>query len=291
MTLPFKISHPFIFILPWLVIFFTFWLYPIFFSLYLSFTNYSLINPDASQWIGFQNYQKLFRDELFWLSLKNTLIFALGTIPVTIALAIAAANAIHRIKKFQGVFRSAVFLPSVVSITVLSLIFIQFYSNDGYGHWLASLIGLGSIDQGILLNEKTALAGIMVMDIFVSAGYFSVLFLAAIKNIPEELYESADIAGATGSQKFRHITLPLLRPMIAFSVVVSTIKSMQLFTEILIMTKGGPLHATTTLVYEIYELGFREFRMGYASAMAYVLLVLVGFLAWIQIRLLRKGTT
>ena len=110
-----------------------------------------------------------------------------------------------------------------------------------------------------------------------------------MKNIPEDLYESAEISGASGPQKFWYITLPLVRPMILFSVVVSTIKSLQIFTEIFIMTKGGPLHATTTVVYQIYELGFREFKMGYASAMAYLLLALIGWLAWLQIRLLRKG--
>jgi multiple sugar transport system permease protein len=288
MTIPSKFPRPLFFILPWIVAFLVFWLYPLSYSFYLSFTDYSLINPDATRWTGFANYNHLFQDPLFWIALKNTLFFSVGTIPITVVLAIAVANTIHHTRRLQFLFRSAVFIPSMVSITVLSLIFVQFYSAEGYLNGLAGSIGLSSIRPGILLNERMALAGVMAMDVFVSAGYFSILFLAAIKNIPEELYESAEISGADGFQKFWYITLPLLRPMILFSVVVSTIKSLQVFTEIFIMTKGGPLHATTTIVYRIYELGFREFQMGYASAMAYVLLAIIGLAAWMQIRLLRK---
>lgn len=284
-----SISGPLVLVIPWMLVFSVFWLYPILYSFYLSFTNYSMVSPDSTQWIGIENYTTLLTDANFLLSLKNTFIFCIGTIPITTILAILLANTIHQTSKFQSFFRSAVFLPSMVSITVLSLIFIQIYSHDGYLSFLARLAGFQHGQQGILLNETTALAGIMAMDVFIGTGYFSILFLAAIKNIPVELFESADIAGAGSWQKFRYITIPLIRPMILFTIVISSIKGFQVFTEIYMMTKGGPLHSTTTVIYYVYELAFRDFQMGYASAVSYVLLILIGLLAWLQIRLLKSA--
>lgn len=284
-------SHPFAFILPWIIIFSVFWAYPIVYSFYLSFTDYSLLSPEKAQWIGIENYSAMLNDDTFRLALKNTLIFCIGTIPVITALAILFANAIHQASRFQSFFRSAIFLPSIISVTVLSLIFVQLYSQDGYISFLARLTGIQTGPEGILLSEKTALAGIMGMDIFIGTGYFCILFLAAIKNISVELYESADIAGASSWQKFRYITLPLIRPMILFSIVIGTIKGFQIFTEMYIMTKGGPLHSTTTVIYYVYELAFRDFRMGYASAVAYILLIIMGLLAWLQIGILNKNDT
>ncbi|MBL7996376.1 sugar ABC transporter permease [bacterium] len=285
------ISSPLVFVMPWIIVFSVFWLYPIVYSFYLSFTDYSLVSPETTRWIGIENYRGMLSDETFRLSLKNTLIFCAGTIPVITALAILLANAIHQAASFQAFFRSSVFLPSMISVTVLSLIFVQLYSQDGYLSFLARLVGIQTGQEGILLNENTALAGIMGMDIFIGTGYFCILFLAAIKNISADLYESADICGASSWQKFRYITLPLIRPMILFSIVIGTIKGFQIFTEMYIMTKGGPLHSTTTVIYYIYELAFRDFRMGYASAVAYILLIIMGVLAWVQIGIFNKKDT
>lgn len=283
------ISHPIVFVLPWIIVFSIFWLYPIVYSFYLSFTNYSLVSPESTQWIGIDNYRQLLNDKMFRLALKNTMIFCAGTIPIITVLAVLLANAIHQTSKLQPFFRTTVFLPSMISITVLALIFVQLYSYDGYLSFLAKLAGIQPGQQGILLNERTALLGIMGMDIFVGSGYFCILFLAAIKNIPVELFESADIAGAGSWQQFRYITLPLIRPMILFTIVISSIKGFQIFTEMYVMTKGGPLHSTTTVIYYVYDLAFRDFRMGYSSAVAYILLILTGIMAWLQIRILRKS--
>lgn len=283
--------HPFLFLLPWLLTFVFFWLYPFLFSLYLSFTDYSLLNTSTAEWIGMAHYQKLLSDPLFWTALKNTIVFCLVTIPVTIALSIVLANAIHLTNAFKSIIRTSVFVPSIVSITVIALIFVQFYSHNGYLSMLAQFLGFDEEKRGLLLNDRTALFSIMVMDILVSTGYYAVLFMAAIQNISNDLFENAELAGANALQKFWHITLPQLRPMILFALVINTIKSFQIFTEIFMMTKGGPLHATTTMIYRIYELGFRDFQMGYASAMAYLLLLIIGVFAWIQIRLLKTKET
>lgn len=276
----------FVFVLPWLITFSAFWLFPIGYSFFLSFTDYSLISPAKMQWLGFGNYERLFTDHIFLLSMKNSLIFCAGTIPVTIILAILIANSIHS-AAMQTFFRASVFLPSVLSVTVVSLVFIQLYSQEGYISFLGRLIGLDFGAQGVLLNENTALMGIMAMDILINTGYFSILFLASIKSISTDLYENADIAGAGSWQKLRYITLPLIRPMILFSIVIGTIKGFQIFTEIYVMTKGGPLHSTTTAIYYIYEQAFRDFNMGYASAAAYVLLITISLLAWVQFKIIR----
>lgn len=279
--------HPFLFILPWLFTFAAFWLYPFVFSLYLSFTNYSLLNTASAQWIGMVHYKKLFGDPLFWTALKNTIVFCSVTIPVTITLSIVLANAIHLTKALKPLIRTSVFIPSIVSVTVIALIFIQFYAHDGYLSLLGQFLGFDEQQRGLLLNDQTALFSIMLMDILVSTGYYAILFLASIQSISADLFENAELAGANSLQKFWHITLPQLRPMILFALVINTIKSFQIFTEIFMMTKGGPLNTTTTMIYRIYELGFRDFQMGYASAMAYVLLIIIGVFAWIQIRLLK----
>ena len=279
----------FIFVMPWIILFSVFWMYPIGYSFYLSFTDYSLISPEKTQWIGAGNYEQLFGDDVFLLAMKNTLFFCAGTIPLTTVLAILLANTIHQSARMQAFFRASVFLPSVISVTVISLIFIQLYSQDGYINLLGRLIGFNFARQGILLDENTALLGIMAMDILIGTGYFCILFLASIKNISADLYESADIAGASAWQKLRYITVPLIRPMILFSIVIGIIKGFQIFTEIYIMTKGGPLHSTTTAIYYIYELAFKDFNMGYASAAAYVLLFTISILAWIQFKLIKSS--
>jgi len=279
---------PLLFVLPWLIAFALFWLFPFLYSLALSFTNYSLLNPGTTEWIGLQNYQRLLQDPNFWLAMKNTTFFCLGTIPVTMALALWMAEGIHQTTRFQKIFRTAVFIPSIVSVTVISLIFIQFYTQNGYLQSLAALLGIVAPDRGILVSEKTALLGIMAMDVFISSGYYAIIFLAGIAAIPVDYYEEASLVGAGAWQKFRHITLPQLRPILLFAVIINTIKSFQVFTEIFMMTKGGPLHSTTTMVYQVYDWGFKDFRMGYASAMAFVLLLILGLCAWLQIRLMRE---
>ncbi len=280
---------PVLFILPWILVFGAFWMYPIVYSFMLSFTNHSLVEPDKTAWIGLQNYHDLYSDPVFLVSIKNTFLYCVVTIPVTIVLAILIANNIHRTRKGELIFRTALFLPSVISVTVLALIFIQFYAPQGYLHRFIQWIGFLGQSRGLLLEEQTALWAIMVMDIFIGTGYYSILFAAAIKNVPVDLYESADISGASEGQKLRYITLPLIRPMILFSVVIGTIKGLQVFTEIYIMTKGGPLRSSTTMIYYVYELAFKNFEMGYASAAAYVLLFITGILAWMQFRLLRTA--
>jgi len=276
---------------PWVITLVVFWVYPLLYALLLSFTEYRTLTNEMT-FIGLENYAEVFSDSSFWNALKNTAIFTFGTVPVTTAFALALASALqHRGKRISAVFRASYFLPSVTSLVVIALIFTNLYARDGYVNAIAAMMGLPHPENGWLLTEGTALPAIMAMDIWISTGYYMILFLAGMEAISKDLYESAELAGASKWQQFWRITLPMLRPTLLFVVVINSIKSFQIFVEIYVMTKGGPLGATTTLVYEVYHQAFEQSdRMGYASALAYVVFVILLVMSLIQMRLLRVRT-
>jgi len=283
-----KPKTTFLFLLPWLLILILFWLFPIIYSLILSFTEYNVLTGQA-KWIGLANYFELFKDPDFWVALKNTIIFVVGTIPFTTIFALILAVLINQKIPLKSLFRAGFFIPSITSMVVIALIFTNLYAKDGYINFLFNLIGLPTPEKGWLLSEKTALLSIMGMDIWMATGYYMLLFLAALQAIPVELYQVSDIFGASFFQKLWHVTLPHLRPMTLFIILINTIKSFQIFVEIFIMTKGGPLNSTQTLVYLVYEQGLHKFKMGYASAIAYVLFFIILVFSLIQMKLFRVG--
>ncbi len=277
---------------PWMITFLVFWLFPLIYALYMSFTRYLTLRNEA-EWIGFDNYVRIFNDDLFWTALANTSIFVVGTIPFTTALALGLALAVHRVKKFRNFFRSAFFLPSVSSLVVLSLIFTNLYAKDGYINYLLQMLGLDYPERGWLLEPSTALFAVMGMEVWISAGYYMVIFLAALQTIPKDYYEAAELAGANLWTQLTRITIPLLRPTLLFVLVINTIKSFQVFVEIYVMTKGGPLHATTTLIYQVFINAFEKAdMMGYAAALAYVVFIIILLFSLLQIKILRidRGT-
>ncbi len=273
---------------PWSLTFLVFWAFPVAYSLYISFTDYQLL-AGASQWVGLDNYRELLGDPAFLAALKNTFIFVLGTIPVTTVCALALALLVNRQFRGRALFRSAFFLPSITSMVVVALIFTNLYARGGYVAFLAGLAGWDAPINGFLYDDATALYSIMAMDIWMSVGYYMLIFLAGLKAVPDELYESAEIAGASSLRTFFTITLPLLRPVALFVLVINSIKSFQVFVEIFVMTKGK--FDTATGVYFIYEEGLTTaFRMGYASAGAYLLFLIIGVFSVIQFLLLRRRT-
>lgn len=239
--------------------------------------------------MGWANYLRLFSDPDFWLALKNTSFFVLGTIPFTTIMALLVAVLVNQKIPGRGFFRAGFFIPSVTSLVVIALVFTNLYAKDGYLTLLASILGIPVPQQGFLFSTVTALPSIMLMDIWVSFGYYMLLYLAGLQAIPQELYESAEISGANFWQKFRYISLPYLRPMTLLIILINTIRSFQIFVEIFVMTKGGPLNSTLTVVYQVYEVGFNRFQMGYASAIAYVLFVIILIFALLQMRLFKIG--
>jgi multiple sugar transport system permease protein len=277
----------YLFASPWIITFGLFWLFPLLYSLFLSFTDYRLMQS-SYDWIGAGNFIRLFSDKSFLLALKNTFIFVFGTIPFTTVIALILALLIEKNFRGRTLFRSGFFMPSITSMVVIALIFSNLYSRGGYLHILADMIGLSPPENGFLLSSRTALFSVMAMDIWMSVGYYMLLFLAGLKSIPDELYEAAEIAGAGFIRKLFSITLPLLKPVALFIIVINTIKSFQVFVEIFVMTRGN--YNTTTAVYFIYESGLNRFEFGYASAAAYILFLIIAGFSIIQFKLLRQDT-
>ncbi|HPC11597.1 MAG TPA: sugar ABC transporter permease [candidate division Zixibacteria bacterium] len=216
---------------PWILSFAVFWLFPLVYSLVMGFTDYRLLAP-AWRWIGLANYRSLLADESFLAAVENTFIFVLGTVPVTTVIALGLALLVNRQFPGRGLFRAGYFIPSITSMVVVALIFTNLYQRGGYIAALAAMVGLPAPEHGFLFSDKTALASIMAMDVWMAVGYYMLIFLAGLKSIPDELYEAARIQGAGRARQFFSITLPLLRPVALFIVVINSIKSFQVFARV-----------------------------------------------------------
>ncbi len=273
---------------PWIVTFAVFWLYPLIWAFGLSLGDYNSLTNDYT-FRGIDNYTRAFSDSIFLKALSNTAIFTFGTVPITTALALFLANLVNsKFIRFKEFFRASYFLPSVTSLVVISLIFTNLYARDGYINQILQMLGLPFSERGFLLEPSTALLSIMAMDIWISAGYYFVLFLAGMQTIPQDLYDSAKLSGANAWQMFWRITLPMLRSTLLFVLVINTIKSFQIFVEIFVMTKGGPLNSTITIVYLVFSNAFdKTDMMGYASAIAFILFACLMIISFIQIKLLK----
>lgn len=282
-------ANVFLLLLPWILTFLVFWAYPVVYSFILSLSEYKTLSNDMS-FIGFENYTSLFSDDTFLKSLSNTLIFVFVTVPITTTLATILAVLVDRTNgKLKEFFKAAYFLPSVTSLVVIALIFKNLYSKEGYINTLLQMVGMSGQTEGWLQSVDTALPAIMAMDIWIATGYYMIIVLAGLQTIPKDLYEAADISDASPWQQFKNITLPMLKPTLLFILVVNTIKSFQIFIEIYVMTKGGPLNETSTLVYQVYQNAFEMAdKMGYASAVAYVLFFIILMISLIQMKLLRE---
>lgn len=254
---------------------------PILFALWLSFHQWSLVDP-ARPFVGLENYARLLEDAPFWRSVLNTALYVLF-VPVAMVVALGLALLVNR--RFRGVrfLRTVFFLPYITSFVAISLTWRWMYEPDfGLLNNVLRRVGLGELPW--LTSPATALPSLMLMSVWMYAGYMMVIFLAGLQSIPETLYESARIDGANAWQRFRRITLPLLRPTTLFVLVTMVIFMFQVFTAVYVMTEGGPLGATDVIVYHIYRNAWEYLRMGYASAMSWVLFAIVFAITLVQLR-------
>jgi multiple sugar transport system permease protein len=275
-----------LFLLPWAVSFALFSAYPIGFSLGTSFTEYNPFRGGLVGWTGLANWRAVFGDPLFWQSFRNTILFVVGTVPATAALSLALALVLDRAGRLKGLLRTGYFIPSVVSLAVISLVFKYIYAKQGPLNLVAGLFG--SSGREWLLDPRYALASIMAMDVWESLGYYAIFYLAALQTVPRELYDAARVDGAGRAAVFRSITLPWIKPVVIFVVIVNTIRAFQVFVEVVIMTRGGPMGSTMTLVYYMYEKAFLHVNFGQASAVAFVVFVLIMVFALLQVGLLKR---
>ena len=278
---------------PFVILFGIFLALPILSALVLSFTSFGqrdLENPIGTTFVGAQNYVDLLGDQKFWASLGNTVYFVVVGVPLTLALGLVIANALSRgITRFRTAFRVGYYLPVITSIVAIAVVW-RFLLNPDVGliNMLLKNIGISGPDW--LANPTLAMPSIIAMAVWRNVGFAMVVFIAGMQAIPATLYEAAAIDGAGRWQSFRFVTLPMLRPTILFMLVITTIGYLQLFEEPFVMTDGGPLDATLSVTMYMYQQGFEFFHQGYASAIAYVLFVIVAIVAFLQFKFLRSDT-
>lgn len=278
-----------ILISPWVLTLLIFWAFPVLYSLFLAFTDYTIFGNYS--FVGLANFIKLFSDQSFIQAILNTSVFVFGTIPFTTIIALVLAFLIAEKIPGHKIFQAGYFIPSITSMVVIALIFSSLYAKNGYLYMLGDILGLEPPQNGYLFSTKTALPAIMLMDIWVAIGYYVLLFLAGIKSIPEEIHEAARLDGAGFWRRLTRITLPQIKPMLLFILVINTIRSFQIFIEIYVMTRGGPLGSTSTVVYFVFDEGLQKFNIGYASAAAYLLFVIILLFSLLQMKLVSGRKT
>lgn len=276
-----KNKAAYLFLLPKLVFFVIFMLIPVVWSILLSFQKYGVFE---SHWVGFDNYIHTFRNEIFRAAMWNTLRYTLVIVPCFVFIALVIAALIQPLGKFsQGFFRGVFYLPTVTSMVIIAMVWRWIY-NYRFGLFNYILSWFGGAPVNWLGKSNTALPSLMLMAILIPPGSGIIIYSAAMNNINPSLYDAADIDGASGFQKWRRITIPLLRPTTLYLVILSTISSFQIFTQIVMMTSGGPGYATETIVHVIYNTAFRDFNYGTASAQSVILFVIIMIIAIFQYR-------
>ena len=281
----------YLFCAPAYTVFVLFIFIPIIWALFLSFYDFNIMTFLFPDFVGLRNYQKLFTDRYFWLALKNTAVFSLMYVPISMLAGLVFALILHERFPGRNIFRLSIFIPSVISMVVASIVWMLILSPGSSGLANRFLGAFGLESRGWLSESRLAMFSIVIVMVWKDFGYNMLIYLAGLQNIPEELYQAAELDGASKLQRILKITLPLLKPTTFFLSVTTIIGSFQIFTPIYIMTGGGPGYATTTLVNYLYTKGFQEFEMGYATAISFVLFVILLGLTIVQRKLSRGSDT
>lgn len=288
-----EVRAAFLFLTPGLLIIGLFFLLPVAAVLLLSFTDfdlYALADLGNTRIVALENYRKLLTDGVFWIALRNTLIFALVGGPLTLVLSLGAALLVNsRLARFKGFFRTVFFAPVVTTLVGVAVVWRYLYHpRFGLINYVLGWFGVPPLDW--LSDTTWALPAIILLSIWKNFGYAMVLFLAGLQSIPPQLYEAARIDGAGIWREFRHVTLPLLAPTFLFVGIITSIGYLQIFAEPYVMTRGGgPVNSTLTVVLFMYKEGFRWWNMGFAAAVALVLFLVILAATLLQIRLQRRG--
>lgn len=276
----------YIWISPWLIGFLIWRAWPMLDSLYLAFTDYRLL--DAPNFTGLDNINKLMADDQFWQSLKVTLFYVVGTVPIGTAIALGAAMLLAQKLKGINFWRTIYFMPSVVAGVTVAVMW-SFIFNPKFGLLNIILEKIGIIGPAWLASETWALPAIIIMGWWTRIGTQMVIYLAGIKGIPQTLYEAAEIDGAGAWSKFRHITVPMLSPTILFNLIIELIAAFNIVDPALVLTDGGPNNATRLYVFNLYETAFEFSRMGYASLLAWVLFIIVMVLTMLTLQISKRN--
>jgi len=281
------------FLVPYLLLFGVFLIYPLFYGLKLSFTRYELASPEmvshrAPEFTGMANYSEAMHDPYFWKAMKATSIFVLFSVPIVIVTALAFAVGIEAIPgRRQSVYQLAVFLPTMITISVAGILWRWFFNSEfGLFNVAAEKVHIGKIPW--LLTPHWAMTSIILMTLWWTVGAPTVILLAGLKQIPNSYYEAAAIDGAIGWRRFWLITLPLLRPVLLFVTVITVIGAFQIFGQPFMITRGGPEFSTRVMVEYIYETSFNFYRLGYGAAMSWLLFLVIAVFSIIQFQVMRE---
>jgi len=251
------------------------------------FDIYALADSRNLRLVGLQNYAQLLQTPLFWQAFGNTLYFVVVGVPLSITVSFGAALLLHsRLVKFQAFFRTALFAPVVTTLVAVAVIWrYLFHPHYGLLNYTLGLIGISPVDW--LGDPRWAMPAIIVFAVWKNFGYNMIILLAGLQSIPEQLYEAARIDGASMWQQFRHVTLPMLAPIVTMVNILTIAGYFQLFAEPYVMTQGGPLQSTVSVLYFMYEEGFKWWNLGSASAVAFVLFLFIFCVTAVQLRLAR----
>lgn len=265
-----------------------FFFLPVVAAFMISFTDfdiYTLGDWSTLRFVGLKNYLKLIDDPLFWQALQNTFYYVVAAAPLSIAISLGAALLLNsKLIKYKGIFRLSYFMPVVTTLVAVAIVW-RFIYHPKFGilNYILSFAGINPIDW--LGDPVWAMPSIILMSVWKNFGYNMIIFIAGLQNIPEELYEAADIEGANGWQKFKSITLPMLAPTTLFVTLITMIGFFQVFAEPYVMTQGGPLNKTLTIVQYMYQEGFRWWNMGYSASIAFVLFFIIFIGTMIQLKI------
>jgi len=273
----------YLFVLPYFIPFLAFLVVPVFWSLYLSFNSGGLL--DSAKFVGFQNWREIGADTELTTSIRNTAVYAVEAIFIVFTLALLLALLLNRYRKGSNIYKLALYVPLLAPAVLVGLIW-QFVTNYDFGFFNLILTNLGIGRVNIFGNGTLALLAIVGAEVWRGLGFWTLYFLASLQNVPEELLDAAKVDGATGFQRFRRVTLPMLRPMLLFAVVIAIIANWQVFDTVYVLTQGGPYESTSTMVWFIWKRLFQFQQTGQGYAAAVLLLGIILFLTAISFWLL-----
>lgn len=278
----------YLFLAPGMILFSVFTVFALAFTIYLTFHEWEIISVEKP-YVGLQNYKELIHDKRFIHSVINTFYFSGAVIPLQMGIGLGIALLLNTGLRGRVLFRTLYYLPCVTPFVVSAIVWKWFYNGD-FGIFNFYLLKTGLIDAPLsfLSDQNLAMPSVIVMSVWGGIGFTMVVYLAGLQAIPEELYEAAKVDGAGPFSRFRHITFPMLRPTTLFLAVIGIIFAFQQFTQIFVMTRGGPVDKTTTMLFYVYQSAFQFFEMGYASTLAFVLFLMLLVFTVLQLRFYRQ---
>lgn len=281
-----KKAYPYLLIGPAIAFMLVFVIYPMFYLGYISLTNWNLINPEK-KFVGLKNYATLFHREEFYTSLFNTCVYTFFTVISIMVIALLLAVWFNKNTKFDTFGQMAIFTPHIIALVSVAMVWLWLMDPDaGLLNYILGVFGFPPSQW--LQSSKTSMMSIIIVSVWKSVGYYTLIILAALQGIPKEIYEAAELDNTSKTRQFFKITLPMISPQLFFLLIVMTIDSFKVFETVRVMTSGGPNYSTNVLVYYIYDNAFINMKLGYAAAAGMVLLVIIGLITIVYFKLLAK---